>query len=231
MKSDPVWKKYAAEFIGTAGLVFIGTGSIALDDTHGGILGNGGIALAFGVAVTAMIYLFGRLSGAHINPAVSIGFFLAGRMKGLETSGYIISQVMGAVAASALVLLVFPGSEMLGTTLPGGVPLESFFLEIALTFALMFVIIRLSEGWKQLNAYAGIIIGAVIFVEAFLAGPISGASMNPARSIGPALVSGHLEFIWIYLLAPTAGSALAIYSCRVFWKKNCCRNSTLCTSK
>lgn len=199
-----------AEYLGTLALVFAGTGAIVVNqETHGAIT-HPGIALTFGLIVLAMIYTLGDVSGAHLNPAVSTAFAAAGRFPWRDVPGYIAAQIAGAVSASALLRVLFPSNALLGTTLPGGSAQQSFLLELILTALLMLVILGVSTGSREKGITAGIAVGAVIALEAMFAGPICGASMNPARSLGPALVSGHPESLWIYLLAPVLGALLAV---------------------
>ncbi len=215
-------KKYTAEFFGTFALVFAGTGAIVIDQTSGGAITHSGIALTFGLIVLAMIYTFGDISGAHLNPAVTIGFWTARRFPTREVAPYIFSQLFGAFFASALLKVLFSKNEMLGTTLPVGSAMQSFILEIVLTWLLMLVILNVSTGAKEKGITAGIAIGSIIGLEAMFAGPICGASMNPARSIAPAIVSGHLANLWIYIFAPVIGAVLAVFSCRCVREKGCC---------
>jgi aquaporin Z len=202
-------KRYLAECAGTFCLVFCGTGSVIVHHRTHGLLGQGGISAAFGLIVIAMIYAFGKTSGAHINPAVSIGFAIAGLFPRKQLIPYILAQCAGAIIASLTLKLLFPADETLGATIPSGSAWQSFLLEIILTFILMLVILKTATGSKESSTVAGIAIGSVIFVEALFAGPISGASMNPARSLGPAFVSGHVSQLWIYLTAPVFGAGLA----------------------
>jgi len=202
--------KFTAELIGAFALVFAGTGAVIVNDQTGGALSHAGVALTFGLVVLAMIYAVGDVSGAHLNPAVTTAFWLAGRFPGGLVGPYVISQCLGAVLASGLLKFLFPNHSTLGLTAPAGTDAQSFVMELVLTFLLMFVILSVSTGAKEKGVTAGIAIGAVIALEAMFAGPISGASMNPARSLGPALVSGHVAHLWIYLTAPFAGAALAI---------------------
>ncbi|MFK7907898.1 MAG: MIP/aquaporin family protein [Chitinophagales bacterium] len=203
-------RKYLAEFIGTYGLVFCGTGAVIVNDLTGGTVSHVGVAITFGLIVMAMIYAFGEISGAHINPAVTIAFWFAGRFEKKELVPYILAQFLGAILASATLLLLFPTHANLGATLPSDTVFQSFLLEVILTFFLMLVIINVSTGSKEIGVMAGIAIGATVLLEAMFAGPICGASMNPARSLAPALISGHLEHLWVYLLAPTIGALVAI---------------------
>jgi len=203
-------KRSIAEIIGTFALVFCGTGAIVIDKETGGAVTHVGVALTFGLIVMAMIYGLGEISGAHMNPAVSIAFTLAGRLPLNAVGFYIFSQLTGALLASLTLRVLFPSDALLGTTLPAGETLQSFVLETILTFFLMLVIMGVSAGAKEQGLYAGIAIGSVVLLEAMFAGPICGASMNPARSLAPALISGHLEHLWIYLTAPIVGAAAAI---------------------
>ncbi len=164
----------------------------------------------FGLIVMAMIYTVGDISGAHLNPAVTIAFTLAKKFDPRQVAPYIVSQLLGALLASSTLRLLFGSDTTLGATLPSGTPLQSFFLEFILTFFLMFVIIHAATGSKEQGMFAGISIGGAVFLEALVFGRVCGASMNPARSIGPAQISGHTEFLWIYILAPILGAALAI---------------------
>ncbi|MCW3073217.1 MAG: family channel protein [Flaviaesturariibacter sp.] len=202
-------KCYIAEALGTFALVFCGTGAIIINAESGGQIGHAGIAATFGLIVTAMIYTFGGISGAHLNPAVSISFALAGLFKWRLVAPYILSQALGGVAASAVLKFLFPGNETLGATVPVGSMLQSFVLEGILTFILMLVILFTSQGAKETGVMAGIAIGGTVLLEAMFAGPISGASMNPVRSLAPALLSGNLNKVWLYLVAPVMGAALA----------------------
>lgn len=206
-------KKYAAEFIGTFALVFCGTGAIIINQETNGIITHAGIAITFGLIVMNMIYALGNISGCHINPAVTIAFTIAKKFRTKEVPPYLISQLAGAVLASVTLKYLFPVNETLGATLPAGTALQSFILEFILTFFLMLVIINVATEGKEQGLLAGLAIGSTVLLEAMFAGPVSGASMNPARSFAPALVSGHLENLWVYITAPIAGAAAAIPVC------------------
>jgi aquaporin NIP len=203
-------RKSIAEVIGTFALVFCGTGAIIIDNVSKGGVTHVGVAITFGLIVMAMIYGLGDVSGAHLNPAVSIAFTLAGRLPLKSLGIYVASEIVGAFLASLTLRLLFPTDELLGATLPAGSAGQSFVLEFLLTFFLMLVIMGVATGSKEQGLFAGIAIGSVILLEAMFAGPICGASMNPARSLAPAVVSGHLEHIWVYLIAPVIGAAVAI---------------------
>jgi len=202
--------KVVAELIGTFALVFAGTGAIIINDASHGAVTHVGIAITFGLVVMAMIYAIGETSGAHINPAVTLGFWLSGRFPARSLAAYLCAQCAGALLASITLRLLFVDHATLGTTAPAGSALQSFVLEMILTAMLMFVILRVSSGSKEQGIMAGIAVGGVIGFEAMFAGPITGASMNPARSLAPALVSGHIHDVWIYLVAPILGAALAV---------------------
>lgn len=215
-------KKLAAEFIGTFALVFAGTGAIVIDETTNGAVTHVGVALTFGLVVLAMIYTVGDISGAHLNPAVSLGFFVARRFPFGEVTPYVCSQLAGATAASMLLRVLFPQNVNLGATLPAGSEMQSFVLELVLTAILMFVILGVSTGAAEKGITAGIVVGAVIGLEAIFAGPICGASMNPARSLAPALVSTHLDHLWVYLVAPVVGAFVGVLGCRCVRESGCC---------
>jgi aquaporin Z len=202
-------KKYIAELIGTFALIFCGTGAIIIDQQTNGQVGHIGVAITFGLIVTAMIYAFGDKSGAHFNPAVTIAFSLANLFPKKQILPYIVSQIIGAFIASAILKLLFPTNLILGATIPAGSNLQSFVLEIVLTFILMLTILFTSQGSKETGPMAGLAIGGVVLLEAMFAGPICGASMNPVRSLSPAIVSGNVATLWIYLTAPVLGAVIA----------------------
>jgi len=208
-------KRLVAELFGTFFLVFAGTGAVVVNDVRGGPITHVGIALTFGLVVLALIYAFGEVSGAHFNPAVTLGFTAAGRFPARDIPGYLAAQTTGALAASGFLRILFPAHAALGATLPAGSTMQSFLLEVVLTWFLMLVVLRISTGAKEKGITAGIAVGAVIGLEAMFAGPICGASMNPVRSLAPALVSGNLGSLWIYLTAPVLGALLAVPSDRL----------------
>jgi aquaporin NIP len=208
-------KKYYAEILGTFALVFCGTGAIIINQESAGVITHPGIAFTFGLIVMVMIYALGPISGAHLNPAVTIAFTVAKRFPLNQVFPYILSQAVGAFIASLTLKFLFTGNEFLGATMPAGAELQSFILELILTFFLMLVIINVATGSKEQGMFAGLAIGSTVLLEAMFAGPICGASMNPIRSISPAVVSGHVEHLWIYLTAPTIGAILAIFVWRL----------------
>ena len=201
-------KRFLAEALGTYLMVFCGTGAIVINEVSGGTVTHGGIAVTFGLIVMAVIYAFGKLSGAHINPAVSIAFASVNILPKRDLLPYIGSQISGAVLASLTLFLLFPGQHGLGATLPAGSELQSFGLELILTFILMLVILFVSQD-SQVSQFTGFVVGGVVLLEAYFAGPVCGASMNPARSIGPALISFNISSLWLYLIAPVLGALAA----------------------
>lgn len=214
--------RYLAEVIGTFALVFAGCGAIVVNDTASGALGHVGVCLVFGLVVMAMIYSVGNVSGAHLNPAVTLGFLFAGRLDKRAVPGYIASQLAGALAGALALRLLFPEHETLGATLPGSELTRAFALETILSFMLMFVILNVSTGHMEKGIMAGVAIGGTIAFAALVGGPISGASMNPARSLAPALLAGHWHGLGVYLVAPVLGAALAHPSCRWIQGQQCC---------
>lgn len=202
-------KKYVAEAIGTYTLVFAGTGAVVVDGVADGALGLVGIAMVFSLVIMAMIYSIGDISGAHINPAVSIAACVRGGFPVAEVVPYLVAQCAGALAASASLKLLFPEVASLGATLPSGTIGQSLAFEMILTFFLLFVVFGVTAPGKAEALLAGLAIGGTVGFEVFLGGPISGASMNPARSIGPAVMGGQMQHLWVYLVGPIAGAVLA----------------------
>lgn len=203
------FRKYIAELIGTFCLVFAGTGAIVVNDLHGSV-SHVGIAITFGLIVLAMIYAIGEVSGAHINPAVTLAFWAAGKFETKQVAPYVLAQLLGAFLASGVLRIMFMDHENLGSTLPAGSWMQSFAMEFILTAILMFVIFRVSAGSREIGVMAGIAIGATVGLEAMFAGPVCGASMNPARSLAPAIVSGTVQHLWVYLVATTGGALFAV---------------------
>jgi len=205
-------KKYLAEFIGTFFLVFIGTGSIIVNDISNNTFGLVGIALSFGLIIIAMIYAFGSISGAHINPSVTIAFAFKKEIGIKQTILYIIFQILGAIFASLTLKLIFPKHQTLGMTQVSNGVFQSFFIEFISTFLLMIsILIVFYNTNKHIKSFSGIIIGLVIIALIFVAGPISGGSFNPARSIGPALITGNLVNLWLYIVSPTIATISAVF--------------------
>ncbi len=203
-------RKLLAEFLGTLLLVFFGCGAIVIDQVSHGAITHMGVAVSFGLIVSIVIYSLSSVSGAHINPAVSAAFALHGHLPWRECALYIVVQILGALSASFLLHLMFPLSADLGATLPSGSYQQSFILEFIMSFVLMLVIVRLGAQESNIRSLAGLIIGGTVFLEAAVGGPISGASMNPARSIGPALVSGNVHSLELYIISPTLACLCAV---------------------
>jgi aquaporin NIP len=203
-------QKYVSEIIGTFTMLFCGTGAIIINQETNGSITHLGIAITFGLVVMAMIHSLGSISGAHFNPAVTIAFAVAKKFEVKEVLPYIISQLIGALLASATLRLLFPKNIFLGATMPINNDFQAFVLEFIITFILMFVIVNVAHGSKEQGLFAGISIGATVLLLALFAGPICGASMNPVRSLAPALVSNHLEHLWLYLIAPILGASSSV---------------------
>jgi aquaporin Z len=213
--SYSIRQRCLAEATGTFCMVFAGTGAVVIDTVSGGAaVTHVGVALTFGLVVLAMIFAVGDVSGAHLNPAVTLGFVVARRFPLRDALAYVSSQLGGALLASALLRLLFPADHTLGATLPASPgfagAMQSFVLEAVLTAILMLVILSIATGPKERGMMAAIAVGSVIGLEAMFAGPISGASMNPARSLAPALMAGEFRALWVYLLAPSLGAAIAV---------------------
>jgi MIP family channel proteins len=193
-----------AEAIGTFALVFAGCGAIAV-----GTLGPPGVAAAFGLAILTMVYALGHVSGAHFNPAVTLGFAIGRHFPVARVGPYWVAQVAGAVAAAGLLRATL-GDVPLGVTQPAGTDVQAFVWEVVLTFFLMLVIVSVATDTRAVGQGAAIAIGGAVALGSLVGGPVSGASMNPARSLGPALVSGELNALWIYLVAPPVGAIGAV---------------------
>jgi MIP family channel proteins len=204
------WTRRAiAEGIGTYFLVLIGPGAVMVNAHTGGVIGHAGIALAFAFVVLAMIYTIGHLSGAHINPAVTIAFWSVGRFPGREVLPYVAAQSIGAVLASLVLRWVLGSVGALGATIPS-IPLgRALSVEFLLSFALMFVIMAVATDERVADGFAGLAVGLTVGFDAMMGGPLTGASMNPARSLGPAVAGGIWDAHWIYWLAPIAGTVAA----------------------
>jgi aquaporin NIP len=202
-------RRATAEAFGAFALVFAGCGAIVADAERGGALGAVGVSLVFGLVIMAMVYATGHLSGAHLNPAVTLAFTLTRHFPGREALAYVAAQLLGALAAASLLLAVWPSEPAaLGATLPTVGAGSALVYEAVLTAFLMFVIMAVATDTRAVGAGAAIAIGGTVGLDALFGGPITGASMNPARSLGPALLSGELHDLWIYIFAPIAGAAL-----------------------
>jgi MIP family channel proteins len=203
-------RRLAAEFIGTFALVFAGCGAIMVD-ARTGALGHAGVAISFGLVIMAMIYAVGHISGAHFNPGVSFAFALSRNFPWSRVLGYWTAQILGALTAAAILRASLGDLANVGATLPSGSHVQSFLWELVLSFLLMFVIMAVATDTRAVGEAAAIAIGGTVALDAMFGGPISGASMNPARSIGPALVDGDLRALWLYIVAPLAGAALGAF--------------------
>lgn len=212
-------KKYLAEVAGTFILVFAGTGVVVVNQEMNGVVTLPGIAACWGFIIIATVYAFGDISGNHLNPAVTLAFAADDRFNWKEVPAYMLSQMAGAFTASGLLHLLFPANTALGVTQPSGSEWQSFVLEVIMTFILMLVILRVSTGAKEKGITAGIVIGGTVWFLVLFGGPVSGTSLNPARSLAPALVSGNFNALWIYLTAPFLGALAAVYFHRTLHTK------------
>lgn len=208
-------RRAGAEAIGTFALVFAGCGAIMVNTLTDGLVGHGGVAAAFGLAIGVMVYATGHISGAHFNPAVSLGFASMGQFAWREVPAYILAQCAAAIGAAVLLRALLGPVASIGTTIPAGSAGQSIALEVVLTFFLMFVIAAVATDDRAPGRTAGLAIGGTVALGAIVGGPISGGSMNPARSLGPALVSGDLSQFWIYVVGPVAGALLGAASYRL----------------
>jgi len=226
-------RRYIVEFIATFIMVFAGCGAIVIE-TLTGAMGHAGVALTWGFVVVALIYTFGHISGAHMNPAVTLSFTAMKEFDKKDTLPYIIAQVLGATFAAFMLYLIFLEESKsmaelayLGATLPRGSNMQMFIMEFILTFILMLVICGSAVHGKAIKSFAGLAIGLTVGLEAMFAGPITMASMNPARSFGPALVSGNMEVVWIYIIATILG---ALFAGLIFTKLIKCKNPAECSA-
>ena len=217
-------KNYYAEAIGTFAMVFCGCGAMTINEITHGSISHVGVAITWGLIVMAMIYAFGEISGAHFNPAVTIGFAFAKKFAWKNVPKYILFQAIGAIAAIAILWFLFPESQFLGETTPAPnfPPYKAAILEFFLTFFLMVVIINVSTGSKEIGTMAAIAVGGVILLEAMFAGPMTKASMNPIRSLAPAIFTSNLQYLWLYITAPILGAITAVSSCKLVKNDQCC---------
>jgi aquaporin Z len=222
-----MFKKLLAEFIGTFFLVFVGTGSILVNSVSKGAVGHIGISFAFGLVIFVMIYSCARISGAHFNPSVTITFLVIRKINFRDAALYILSQILGAVAGSGILKILFGSICDLTTTQPSfkiskNAVTLSIAMEFFFTFLLMYIIASVTNDSKVGNTHSGIVIGISVFIGALIAGPISGGSFNPARTLGPAIICSDYKYIWIYMFVPTIAAILAAltYSYLVVNKSN-----------
>jgi MIP family channel proteins len=202
---------YLAEMVGAFALVFAGCGAIVIDTTSHGQITHVGVAITFGVVIGVMIYATGHISGAHLNPAVTLAFALTRHTPLARVPLYWLAQLVGATLGAVLLRWLFGNVAHLGTTVPAGSDGQSFGLEIVLTFFLMFVIMAVATDDRAVGEAAALAIGGTILLDAMFGGPISGASMNPARSFGPALVSWTWPHLWLYVAGPFIGALLGAF--------------------
>jgi aquaporin Z len=217
-------RAFGAELFGTFCLVFAGTGAVIVNDTYAGAVTHVGIALTFGLVVLAMIYTVGDVSGCHLNPAVTLGFAVTRRFAWGRVGPYLLAQCVGAGIASGALRLMFSDHQSLGATLPTGAAAQSWAMEFVLTLMLMVVVLSVATDAKEKGLLAGVAVGAIITLEALFGGPVSGASMNPARSLAPAIASGKFDYLWVYLTAPIAGALAGVAVCRlIHLPGQCCQ--------
>ena len=217
-------KKYYAEFVSTSILIFIGCGAMVVDTVYDGTLTHLGVALTWGLVVMTMIYSIGNVSGAHMNPAVTVTFYLAKKFPKKDLLPYLAAQILGATFGALLLKVIFPLQELYGNTLISEkVPtIGGFIVEVILSFILMFVIFNISTGHKEKGIMAGVAVGTAVAIDALVGGPITNASMNPARSLAPAIISGEFRDIWVYLTAPFIGMFLTIPTVQAIQREHCC---------
>jgi MIP family channel proteins len=206
--SVPLPQRLGAECIGTFMLVFAGTGAIVISASRDGAISHEGIAATFGLVVMVLIYALGHVSGAHLNPGVTLAFAAVRHFQMREVAPYWAAQFAGALGASLVLRLLFGNLAALGATLPSIPQADAFVLEVILTFLLMFVITAVATDSRAVGQAAAIAIGATVGLAALFAGPVTGASMNTARSLAPALVSGETDALWLYIVAPPLGAVL-----------------------
>ncbi len=205
-------RRMGAEFVGTFALVFAGAGAIVVNARQDGAITHVGVAATFGLVIMVMIYAVGHISGGHFNPAVTLAFAAARHFPPRDVAPYWLAQFAAAIAAAAVLRMMFGNVLDLGATQPTGSMLQSFWMELLLTFGLMFVIVSVATDTRAVGQAAAIAIGGTVGLESLFAGPISGASMNTARSLGPALVSGEFHALWVYVLAPPMGAVLGAFA-------------------
>ncbi len=201
-------KRCSAEAIGTFGIVFFGCGAMMVAERFPGSISPAGISVVFGLVVMAMIYTLGHISGAHFNPAVTLAFAVTRHFPFRSVLLYWLAQCVGSLVAVGLLFLILPMGVGYGETVPHVPVLQAFSWEVILTFTLMFVVMGVAKDSRAVGILAGLVIGAIVALTAFVGGPITGDSMNPARSLGPAIVSGRVDVLWLYILGPMVGAVL-----------------------
>ncbi|CAM6085994.1 unnamed protein product [Calypogeia fissa] len=204
-------RKIGAEIISTFILVFTGCGAAVVDAKSHGVVTHVGVSLSFGIVIMVMVYAVGHISGAHMNPAVTIAFATVRHFPWKDVPFYIGGQVVAAICAGFSLRIIFGDHAHLGATLPAGSNSQSFFLEVIITFILMFVVSAVATDTRAVGELAGIAVGSTVALNALFAGPISGASMNPARSLGPAVAANDFRAIWVYLVGPTVGAVFGAW--------------------
>jgi len=211
--SIPFVQKIIAEIFGTYFLMFAGCGAVTINASKNGAITFPGVAIVWGLAVMVMVYAVGHISGAHLNPAVTLAFATCGRFPWRQLPAYVLAQMLGSTLAAGTLRLMFGGRhEHFPGTLPTGSDVQSLVIEIITTFYLMFVISGVATDNRAIGELAGLAVGATILLNVLIAGPVSGASMNPARSVGPALVSGQYRSIWVYLVGPVVGAVAGAWA-------------------
>jgi aquaporin NIP len=202
-------KKCFLEALGTFAIVFFGCGSVMVADRFPGSMPPGATALVFGLVVTAMVYTLGHLTGAHLNPAVTLGFVVGKHFERENALAYIVSQCLGGILASFFLGWLLPGATTYGASLPAVPTLQAVVWEFCLTFFLMLAVVSVATDTRAVGSMAGVVVGGVVALLALVGGPVTGASMNPARSLGPALFEGELPSLWIYWVGPILGAISA----------------------
>ncbi len=217
LRSDEL-RRYACEFIGTFSLVFFAAGAVVVDAKMGGTLGAIGPGLISGLVITVVIYAFGHVSGAHVNPALSLAAALIGHLPWRLVPGYALAQLAGSVLAGKCLLWALGDHGAMGANLPneaiGVAPVTAFAIELFLSFLLMWVVAGVGLDKRAHGALAGVAVGAVVGIEVMLMGPVAGAAMNPARALGPYVAMGDFGHYWIYVAGPLVGMALGAYAWR-----------------
>ncbi|KAL1328796.1 hypothetical protein HN51_038578 [Arachis hypogaea] len=217
-----LFQKMVAELVGTYFLIFTGCAAIAVNNDYGKQITLLGIATVWGLVVMVIVYSVGHVSGAHLNPAVTIAFASITKFPLTQVPAYIAAELLGAILASGTVRLVFSGNHVevqFTGTLPSGSNIQSFVIEFIITFFLMFVICAVATDSRAVGTLAGVAIGSTILINVLIAAQVSGASMNPARSLGPAFVHHEYRGIWIYLLSPTIGAVAAAWVYNILREK------------